>query len=1112
MINKFLYNSILAVFLILLSSAIIIPDIPVDVEKGKLEISGRIKNEKKKNLDSVLVTVTDSSGRKTLHEFYTDEKGKFKFTLDYNEKVRVYFKDSGYVTMFGTFDTKVPGSKAYKNLYYEASIVLLGASSNFNKQTAKIEPFMKVAYNFGFEIFIEDIDHTFAFLEQVTEPNVGKLTLSGMVQDSTTDSLSVIIEAIDTLGRVVANTKSDAKGRYEIEVPLMSKTRLALISDQHHPSSASIEGLVPSINKEDYYTLKHNFILIPEEERITESVKILLEDNILFDPKKQSFRADTLVRKKYDYAVAVSKRRLSLAGSLVDTSGGRVLPLDIEVFDGNVLYGSYEIDSPNYKIEIPYQSMVRINYKAKGYHPIFVSINTNMELDEMDKTPEFNVPIEMFNKDNTANNADAFLLPVKKFYFESGKESFILDTAASSEFDNILTKEDSEIFDTVGVKGLLMLSAKLINPITKDKISEGRVHILNENKVEVSSILTDNKGKFSTQLDLNKLYFLEFEKEGYHLTRIKIDTKVPLGMENTEISQGGLVAIAVHKDDDINGKIVPVELIENTNIAGYYFDKEEDAFVEDITIYDAFMESIKAYVPPVTDLVPLDTVKEDPLPTVIAMKGTFVDKLNAPISDLDIDFLQEGKKITSTATNENGEYSVELPLDREFTAEMSKKGYYTTTVALNTKVGDKPQIVNKELSLPALKMYQEDDLDANPAAFNKVSSKFVYDPASGTMKSDPKIEQEFEKTLATIPDNQKLALKGKTIDSKGKPIGSAMVMVYEGASLIDSVRSDEKGNYELLLSYQKDYRVVVEDASYYRSYAAVSTKTTATNQRLVDRKVKGLDLVIVNRKEAKVNAMAFLKPFSRVKFDADKNEFVEISEVEEAFMANLFIKPPPAPEKEKKEKKSVKLKTEVLAVKTIIASPILDKDYAPSTTSTAGAERQAQKKTNRNLAAKSELMNDFHDMMKGVQGRKVTSMRNVNLDMKRILNTGYAVSQPPEAEVNENMVKALETRQMLNQIVAEALGFRRSDIPPISTDSIFKLDFNYRIEHSNSGKGVYLIELDRVLQKSKITEYIKETEWWIFDDYYKDGKLISEVEYEKDIAALKKNASSITMN
>ena len=81
MINKLLYNSILAIFLLLLSSSIIIPEIPVDVEEGKLEVSGRIKNEKNKDLDSALVIVTDSTGRKTLHKYYTDEKGKFKFTF-----------------------------------------------------------------------------------------------------------------------------------------------------------------------------------------------------------------------------------------------------------------------------------------------------------------------------------------------------------------------------------------------------------------------------------------------------------------------------------------------------------------------------------------------------------------------------------------------------------------------------------------------------------------------------------------------------------------------------------------------------------------------------------------------------------------------------------------------------------------------------------------------------------------------------------------------------------------------------------------------------------------------------------------------------------------------
>ena len=1121
MINKLLYNSILAAFLLLLSSSIILPDIPVDVEKGKLEVSGRIKNEKKKSLDSSLVTIKDSLGRKILHEYYTDEKGKFKFNLDYDEKVRVFFEHDGYVTMFGTFDTKVPSSKVYKNLYYEATIVLLDDSSNFNKQTAKVEPFMKVAYNSGFEIFIEDLDHTFAFLDQVTEPNVGKLTLSGMVQDSTSDSLNVRIEAIDTLGRVVAETTTDVDGSYEIEVPLMSKTKLSFISKQHHPSNASIEGLVPNANKEEYYTLKHNFILIPEEERITESVKNLQEDEIIFDAETQLFSPDSIVRSHYEYAVAVSKRRLLLAGNLIDTNGGKVIPMEIEVLDGQALYASYEVDSPKYEIEIPYQSDVRVNFKAKGYHPIFVSLSTNMEFDEMDSIKKFNIPIEMFSKDNTDLNSEAFQLPVKKFFYEPIAGVFKMDTAAASEFEDKFSTNDGMILDTAVSTGFLNLSAKLENHATGEKISEGRVRVLNENRAVVSSISTDSKGRFNTKLGLNKVYFLEFEKEGYFPTTIKFNTKVPLGMEHSDITQGGLIAPVVHKEDEINGKIIVPELIENKEITGFVFDKEEDAFIEDMTIYDKFMESVIAYGPPVVEVPkpPVDTVKEEPLPTMIAMNGKSLDKLKAPISDLEIDFLQDGKKVTSTSTNENGEYSVELPVDEDFTAEMSKKGYFTETVAFNTSVEDKTQIANKELSLPDFKMYKEDDLDANPAAFDKNISKLAYDDASGTMKADPKVEEEFAKSLAVIPNNQKLAVQGKTKDSKGKSIGSTMIMVYEGATIVDSVRSDEKGNYELLLAYQKDYRVVVEEDGYFRSYAAVSTKTTAASERLVDKKVKDLDLVIVNRKEAKVNAMAFLIPFSRIKFDADKDEFVEISEVEEDFMANLYVKVPPAPKKEKEEKekkekvkKSVKLKSEKIAAKQIIANPVLDENYVPSTVSTAGAERQAQKKTNRNLAAKSVLMNDFHNMMKGVQGQKVKSMRNVNLDMERILNTGYSVSTPPEEEVNESMVKALETRQMLNQIVAEALGFRRSNIPPISTDSIFDLKFRYRMEHVNSGKGVYQVELDRVLHKSKITVYVKEREWWVFYDFYKDGKLIPESEYERDIAALKQNASAITMN
>ena len=1120
MINKLLYNSILAIFLLLLSSSIIIPEIPVDVEEGKLEVSGRIKNEKNKDLDSALVIVTDSTGRKTLHKYYTDEKGKFKFTLDYNEKVRVYFEHPGYVTMFGSFDTKVPNSKIYKNLYYEASIALLDDSSNFNKQTAKVEPFLLVAYNSGFEIFIEDLDHTFNFIDQVTEPNVGKLTLSGMVQDSTADSLKVRIEAIDSLGRIIAETKTDFDGKYEIEVPLMSKTKLVFISDSHHPSNASIEGLVPNANKEEYYNLKHNFILIPEEERITENVKKLNEDKILFNPVTQNFAADKLVRKNYEYAVAVSKRRLLMKGTLIDKNGGVVIPMEIEVLDGDALYASYEVDSPKYNAELPYQSMVRVNFKAKGYHPMYVDINTKMGMNEMDSIKEFIVPIELISEDSAAINSDAFELPAKKFYYDPAAGLFILDTAASSEFAAKLIKlieDGGKILDTAVATGFLMLSAQLINFATGDKIFEGRVKILNENKSEVSSILTDKKGKFSAQLGLNKLYYLEFEKEGYHATRIKIDTKVPKGMENTDINQGGLVALIVHKDDEINGKIVPAELMEDMDVTGYYFSEEQDAFVEDTKVYESFMDAVMAYKPPLAKLPkpPVDTVKEVILPTTIALKGKAVDKFNEPLAEIDIDFIKDGKKVTKATTDENGNFKIELPIDQSFVAELSKKGYHTATVSVDTKVEDKKAIIEKEIAIPNLKMYQEDDLDANPVAFKKDMTRISYNPSSMEMKSDPEVQREFTKTLVIIPDNQKLAVKGKTKDANGKTIGSTKIMVYEGAKLVDSVRSDEKGNYELLLAYQKDYRVVVEEDGYYRSYAAVSTKTAVANQRLVDKKVKDLDLVIVNRKEAKINAMAFLKPFSRVKFDADKNEFVEVGEVEEDFMANLFVKPKAAPKKEEKDEKgkgSVQLEVQSLAVKQIIAKPVSDEDYIPSTVTTAGAERQAQKNLNRSQAAANTQMNNFHRMMNGVRGQKAKSMRDMNLDMEQILSDGYSVTGPREEPLNDNMIKALETRQMLNQIVAEAVGFRNNKLPPISTDSIFDLNFRFRVEHSTSGRGVYQLEIDKILHKNKITEYVQEREWWFFYDYYKNGVLIDESEYEEELAVYKKNAGVVTMN
>ncbi len=1145
MYGKFLYNSILVSLLILLCSAVIIPTVRLDVEKGKLEVTGRIKNEKNKNLDSAKVIIKDSTGRKVLNEYYTDQKGKFSFQLEYNAFVRVYFEKDGYVTMFGTFDTKVPKTKAYKSLYYESAIVLLNDSSNFNKHTAKIEPFMKVDYNSAYGIFIEDLDHTFAFLDQVTEPNIGKLKLTGLVSDRESDSLVVKIEALDSLGRIVAETTTDSSGNYIIEVPLMNKTKLALISENHHTSFAEIEGFVPEGNKEDYFELNHDFIVIPKAERISASVKEIPEDKILYNTANEHFYQDSIVRQNYEYAVEVTKRRLLLSGNLTDPNGGKVVPMDIEVLDGDALYADYKVNSPKYEVEIPYQSIVHVNYKAEGYHPIFVSLNTNMDFDQMDSIKSMTVPVKMYSKDDPNVNPEAFALPVQKFFYDKKTNGFVLDTIAKSDFDTLIAKQKPVILDTSVADGFLILSARVFDPATNGKIESGRVRVLNENKAVVSSMETDKKGKFTTQLGLNKLYYLEFEKEDYYPTLVKFDTKVPNGKENTDITQVGLRAPIVHKENEIAGKPIPPGLMEDRVITAFYFSEEDDLFIEDTSTFSEFVNAVEAYQPPLADVPtpPVDTVviadnveeeKTDtiipPTPTkTISVAGITQNKKNQAIEGIEIIVFENGDEIATALSDENGAFNLNLPPNKKLTAELSKKNYHSTKIDFDTKVENIAQIQSKPLTIPALTLYKENDKNANPLAFNKKAKSFKVDEQNNLFVSEPAVEQSFVAILNTVPDNQKLAIEGKTKNAKGKSIGSALVMVYEGATLVDSVRSDEKGNYELLLPYQKDYRVVIEDDNFYRSYAAVSTKTNNGEERLIDKKVKGLDLIIVNRKEEKINAMAFLKPFSRVRFDSDKDEFVEVDAVESDFIANLYVAPtPPAKEdeednkdeknkkeksekekkekdkKEKRKKKEVQLETETIVTQQIIASPVLDEDMAPATT-TAGIERQQQKKVNRNLAAKNEIMGDFHNMMQGIQGQKVRSMQDVNLDMQRIVNTGYTVSTPPKQEVDESMIKALETRQMLNQIVAEALGFRRSDIPPVSTDSIFDLNLTYRIKEFREGFGIYTVDRSRVYHKGAITEYVHETNWGVFDDYYKNGEEISESVFEKELTALKEN-------
>lgn len=1109
MYKTLIQNTILLSVLVFLCSSFWLPITPTDkgvnVEPGKLNVQGKIKNEKRKSLDSVRILVKDSSGRKIIAEYFSNDKGRFKLELPFNSTYQVHFEKADYVNMFARFNTTVPKTKLYKEVYYSPSIVLLSEDLEYNKEAVKVEPFMIVSFHKGLDDFYEDINQAINFLDNVIQPNVGKLKLFGSVKDSTNDTINVRIEAIDSLGRVIAETQTQPNGFYELSLPIMNKTKIELVSDKHHKTFTNIETIVPSDKSESNYTLNYDIEAIPLEEKLTETLKTTPVDEIVYNATENTFITDSIAEQKFQKELAVTQKRIRIYGNLNLENPQENGTTTIQVMDGDNLYSESKTDSTSYSVEVPFHSIVHLKYRTAGHHNAFISLNTNVEESEMHKIDAYQIPMQLYSKDNPDVNPEAFTLPVSKYYYNNSQ--FETDSLAQAEFLAKL-KESRKILDTAVATGFAKIRGKVIDPGINSKVPDARIRILNENKAMVSSLTTDKKGRFLLSLGLNKVYYLEFDKEEYFPTQIKFDTKVPTGKEGKDFEQAGFQAIILHEETEMEGRKISQDLLQKTPVTSYSYNVEEDLFVEDSMTYALFMEEVmkEKVIEKPKDTVPAEppVVKKDTTPKIIAQvpeKIKFSGMVNTidnqPISNVNVTAKEGKQTLDETTSDQFGVYQLKVPFDKKVQVNYTLKDHHPTFIDINTAVADKKDISDTIPNIGIVKVYDKGNLYANYKAFGLAQNSITYNPEKQRFESNQSVKSAFMASLNQVPNNQKLALRGKTKNSKGKSVGSKLIKVYSGAQFIDSVRSDEKGNYTLLLPYQKEYRMVVEEKGFYRSYAAVSTKTNNLKERLVDKKVKNLDLIIVNRNETNINTSIFLKPFTRVRYDVSKSEFVEVEGVESEFLANLYIKP--KEEEKKPKKKEYQLASKPVKAETIVAEKVNLSEQTPEAYSSTD-DRKQQRNQNKAVAVKSEVMQDFHNMMMGFQNNKVASMRDIDLGLQSIVNTGYEVVQKEAPKIDSSVISANQTRLLLNQIVAEALGFRHADVQPVSTDSIFNISFSYRVKHIEEGGGVYRVSRDQVFHKNHIDEYVHVIHWLVIDSYYKNGISISEKDYQTAIA------------
>ena len=1091
------------------------------IKEGKLSVTGRIKTENKKSIDSVKILIMDSIGSAVIgNPVYTDKKGRFKFDLPYNQKYRVYYSKQGFVSMFNIYNTRVPLQKKYKELYYDAAITLLSDSAEYNRRAISRKPFMNVAFNDGFDMFIEDLDESLAFIDDIIQPNLGAVTLSGQVQDTLQDTVQMRIVARDTLGFIVSEAITEPDGSYKLDVPLMTKVKLEFMSKDHYPAFAEVNTIVDTNRNMQDFKVEQNFTLVNTRvEGVNPAAFKIPIATIENDPVSGEFEVEATTAAVFEEALWSLKNRLVFKGFVENRDSIPFRELTVQVMDGDILSDEYELDTNYFEVPLPNNAITHVKFKSKGFHQSFVSINTNFDKAAKDTLKHFQRNIELYSRDRSDINSDAFDLPMKKFHFDGGSGNFVNDAGIEEEFIAELAK-GVEI-DTSFGKGEIALDCQVIDAITAKNVGKTKVRIMDQNKKVVSVINSDKSGKLLVRLSTNKVYFFKMETDGYHNTLNEFNTEVPENYVDEDHITNPFLRV-LNLNTTFEDKLVPAAVSDSLPITLFYFDRDKDHFAEDISYLTTFERAVINYVPPPPtksgkELAEEEKAKKEALMAEaraaseaaklaataaataamlaeqgkkLRVKGMVVDENNQPIEGMDIELKEEKNKITSTKSAADGTFTIIAPYDKNMQLRFEDKQHHEMFMNLTTILPEGKEAEPDIYDIKEVLAYDKKSPTVNPRAFNLPFQSLGYS-ANGVVKKEW-VTKQFTDALILTPEVQRLAIEGKLRDGRNRTVGDAQILVYNKSTVIDTINVDKRGKFETSLAFQEEYKFTVVKDGYYSTYAAVSTSTRSSNNSdpLLDKRIKNMKLLLVNKADEDLNMDVFKRPFTRFAYNSSSGEFEELDGISEDFLADLY------PEKE--DKKSFQL----LARKVKSDRKEGKKGNNDEVAKVGGSDAAAKRKSNQNLAEKSKMMNNLNTALMGVSNPNRARIKDVNLQLERIINDGYTTRGKQESEIDESMLDAVKQLEELNAIIASAMGFKR-DAELVPIDSTFKVALVGRRYHSEKKVNVHRIYRDRIMYRDRIDDLVRLNDWRFWNEYYLNGEKINEETYNNEMARIR---------
>lgn len=1069
------------------------------IEKGKLKVSGKIKNSFGERLEGVKVIVTDSLGRQVLDTFRTNNRGAYAVDFEFQNKYRLYFEKEGFYKVFFVFNTKVPFKKELLDYYYSPlAEIMLSDSFELNERAFRKNPITEIAFYEYYDQFRQDDKKLQAYLDALLMPNVGALIVKGQL-DSPIDSIKsgVKIYAVSQTGEVLDSSYSDSQGNYEIETPLQEEGVLVKFeSPKIHNTFYKVNSKVDtSFSKAEEYVYEHITAIYPKADSSINTRAFKRPNHqIAFDTSKASFLAIKPIEDEFIKKLKTPVyNNMKFLGQLLAENDKATKATKISVFDLDSNLIATKTINPGdstFNLNLPINKNLRVVFNSPGFHESFIQLDSRVN-DEKLNVLQANVTL--FDTLNDAHNPEAFKRPAEKHFYNDATGKFEEDKAVAEVFKRSLSADPNEVDPT----GEIQFAGTTRDSQGKKIANVELVFV--EDGIEAYRDTSDSKGRYEMRLKLNKRYRMYCSKDGYYKHFMDIDTRVPKAQyEEVFVIEPPIIMFSKSLPEITN----PVGF-EQLPFESLSYSKVESQFTISATAFDELRDVVTRA--PFEQLAESDTSGLDKLPTLTAentfltVKGKIKDMIDKRLKDVQVFLMDENDIIQITASDNTGSYELDAPYDKSLEVKFMDDDYFEAYFELVTDADSSYK--NRELNLEDMVLYARANKKINPLAFTEPTNRFIFDPIADALSPDPKVRYEFNRLLETPLDKPLLTLSGRVKKNYGGYMNNVKVYLQKDSVIIDSALTNRKGEYQINVPYNDKYALRFVEDKHHSTFITVDTRTALeeVDLRKEEHIAETVELFKIN--DESVEESSFVNAFSEVNFNPVTGGFLNRAGVRERFLASVFK---PIVEKEEvlaggsvnfKEIEAEEVEVEEKGINELLER------YKDRAEQHKLAKNRNEVKDSRYRLAASMMLNDTTNYAR---------IENVLLRNKSINNVKFETFLPNlDRQANRREVADVsESTKRMNDIARSvSLSLRKGSLlDTIAIDSVFQVLRDVRVFESEYGGNIHKVEKYVVKYRGNSDEYAVIWDWWFFPTYLKNKQEIEEEQFTAELDALRKRA------